>query len=121
MEESKRLYDRGSYSDYLYWHGFITEVTEAFAEYGHLKIRDELGIADKRAIDNKEILKSRYRGKRYSFGYPSCPDLEEQVKLFKLLQPERIGISLTEIFQLIPELSTSAIIVHNPQAKYFMV
>ena len=71
--------------------------------------------------DPQNVLKANYRGKRYSFGYPACPEIEDQDKIFQLLKPERIGVSLSESYQLIPELSTSAIIVHHPNAKYFIV
>ena len=121
ISESKRLYDGNHYSDYLFWHGFVTELTEALAEYWHLRIREELGFKDNDLKDSKAILKAKYRSRRYSFGYPACPKIEDQGKIFQLLQPERIGVSLSESYQLIPELSTSAIVVHHPQAKYFMV
>jgi 5-methyltetrahydrofolate--homocysteine methyltransferase len=94
-------------------------MAEALAEYWHQRIRQELGIAGEDATDMEDLFDQGYRGSRYSFGYPACPDLEEQTKLFELLEPERIGVELSEEFQLHPEQSTSAIIVHHPEAKYF--
>ena len=94
-------------------------MAEALAEYWHQRVRQELGIAGDDADDMEELFDQGYRGSRYSFGYPACPDLEEQTKLFELLEPERIGVELSEEFQLHPEQSTSAIIVHHPEAKYF--
>jgi 5-methyltetrahydrofolate--homocysteine methyltransferase len=94
-------------------------MAEALAEYWHQRVRQELGIADDDAADLEDLFDQGYRGSRYSFGYPACPDLEEQTKLFELLKPERIGVELSEEFQLHPEQSTSAIIVHHPEAKYF--
>ena len=87
----------------------------------HLRIREELGIAGEDAADAKGLFDQGYRGSRYSFGYPACPNLEDQKQLFELLEPKRIGVELTEEFQLDPEQSTSAIIVHHPEAKYFSV
>lgn len=115
------LYDESRYQDYLYVHGLSVESAEALAEYWHKSIREELGIAAQDAKQIKRLFSQGYQGSRYSFGYPACPDLEDQRRLFTLLRPERIGISLTEEFQLVPEQSTSAIIVHHPEAKYFTV
>ncbi len=111
----------GKYAEYLYLHGIAVESTEALAEYTHKKIREELGLATEDGKTIPELFHQKYRGSRYSFGYPACPNLEDQVKLFRLLQPQRIGVSLTETFQMVPEESTSAIIVHHLQAKYFNV
>jgi 5-methyltetrahydrofolate--homocysteine methyltransferase len=94
-------------------------MAEALAELWHKRIREELGIAGDDAADLRELFDQGYRGSRYSFGYPACPDLEEQTKIFELLRPERIGVELSEEYQLHPEQSTSAIIVHHPEAKYF--
>ncbi len=94
-------------------------MAEALAEYWHKRVRQELGIAGEDAERLEELFDQGYRGSRYSFGYPACPDLEEQSKIFELLRPERIGVELSEEFQLHPEQSTSAIIVHHPEAKYF--
>lgn len=120
-EYSNELFRTNNYSDYLYFHGLSVESAEALAEYWHRSIRTELGIASDDATDVRRLFSQGYRGSRYSFGYPACPDLEEQTKLFQLLRPERIGLSLSEEFMLEPEQSTSAIIVHHPAAKYFNV
>ena len=87
--------------------------------YWHARVRSELGLAHGDSPEISEILDQGYQGSRYSFGYPACPDLEAQRELCELLEPERIGVSLSEEFQLHPEQSTSAIIVHHPEAKYF--
>lgn len=100
-------------------HGLSVQLTEALAEHWHGRIRSELGISGNDGESITEILDQGYQGSRYSFGYPACPDLEQQVQLCELLQPEIIGVSLSEEFQLHPEQSTSAIIVHHPEAKYF--
>jgi 5-methyltetrahydrofolate--homocysteine methyltransferase len=109
------------YKDYLHLHGLGVELAEALAEYIHKQIRVEWGIADSDAREKQELFKQRYRGSRYSFGYPACPRLEDQLKLWPLLRPERIGVELSEEFQLDPEQSTTAIITHHRQAKYFNV
>ena len=96
-------------------------MAEAFAEYLHKRIRDELGFAAEEARDDDEMLAQGYRGSRYSFGYPACPNLTDQRVLLDLLRAEAIGVALTEEDQLDPEQSTSAIVVHHPQAKYFSV
>ncbi|MFL6264797.1 MAG: methionine synthase [Actinomycetes bacterium] len=114
-----RLFADNRYREYLELHGVTVEMAEALAEYWHQRVRQELGIAGDDADDMEELFDQGYRGSRYSFGYPACPDLEEQTKLFELLKPERIGVELSEEFQLHPEQSTSAIIVHHPEAKYF--
>lgn len=111
----------GRYQDYLYLHGLGVEIAEAAAEYLHKRIRNELGFGHEDARDMKALLKQGYRGSRYSFGYPACPYLEDQELLLKLLGAERIGIELSEEHQLHPEQSTSAIVVHHPQAKYFNI
>ncbi len=120
-EIEQKLFKANKYTEYLYLHGLSVEAAEALAEYTHLLIRRDLGIdkRDKRTKD--DIFRQGYQGSRYSFGYPACPDIEDQKKLFHLLPAERIGISLSETFQMAPEQSTSAIIVHHPQAKYFGV
>ena len=116
-----KLFEEGNYSDYLYFHGLSVETAEALAEYWHKSIRIELGIADQDAADLRKLFSQGYRGSRYSFGYPACPNLEDQRQLFVMLHPERIGVELTEEFMLEPEQSTSAIVVHHPEAKYFNV
>jgi 5-methyltetrahydrofolate--homocysteine methyltransferase len=114
-------FEENRYQDYLYLHGLSVEMAEAMAEYVHKRIRAELGFA---AGDHREIeqmLAQHYRGSRFSFGYPACPKLEDQVPLLALLQAERIGVSISDEWQLHPEQSTSAIVVLNPRAKYFSV
>ncbi len=120
-EFSRELFETNKYSDYLYFHGLSVESAEALAEYWHKVIRKELGIADGDAKDIQKLFSQGYQGSRYSFGYPACPKLEDQVKLFDILSPARIGVELTEEYHLVPEQSTSAIIVHHPQAKYFNI
>ncbi|MCC6442005.1 MAG: methionine synthase [Armatimonadetes bacterium] len=118
-EYAHELFGGHEYSDYLYLHGLSVETAEALAEYAHHLVREEMGFADEDSPDIRKIFQQGYRGSRYSFGYPACPNLEDQTRLFILLQPERIGVSLSEEYQLEPEQSTSAVIVHHPQAKYF--
>ncbi len=115
------LFRQNKYQDYLYLHGLSVETAEALAEYWHKSVRTELGIAARDAASIDRLFSQGYQGSRYSFGYPACPNLEDHRQLFALLRPERIGITLTEEFQLVPEQSTSAIIVHHPEAKYFNV
>jgi 5-methyltetrahydrofolate--homocysteine methyltransferase len=95
------------------------QLTEALAEHWHARIREEMSVRNMDAPDLQGILDQGYRGSRYSFGYPACPDIEQQTQLCELLEPGRIGVELSEEFQLHPEQSTSAIIVHHPEAKYF--
>jgi 5-methyltetrahydrofolate--homocysteine methyltransferase len=118
-EATARLFEADRYRDYLELHGVTVEMAEALAEYWHKRIRQELGIASEDAAELTDLFDLGYRGARYSFGYPACPDLEEQTKIFDLLRPERIGVSLSDEFQLHPEQSTSAIVVHHPEAIYF--
>ena len=119
-DATARLFEADSYRDYLELHGLSVQLTEALAEYWHSRIREELGLAGGDDTDMDVLIsKQGYQGSRYSFGYPACPDLEQQQQLVELLHPERIGVSLSEEFQLHPEQSTSAIIVHHPEAKYF--
>ena len=120
-EYSQRLYAANNYKDYLYFHGLSVESAEALAELWHKRIREELGIAGKDSADIKKLFSQGYQGSRYSFGYPACPNLEDQTKLFELLRPDRIEVTLTEEYQMEPEQSTSAIIVHHPEARYFNV
>lgn len=117
----RELFQKGEFQDYLFVHGMGVESAEALAEYWHKQIRHELGIDQDDPEDKKLLFSAKYHGARYSFGYPACPNLEDQAKLFELLKPEQIGIELTEEFMLNPEQSTSAIIVHHPDAKYFNV
>ena len=113
------LFAANKYREYLELHGLSVQLTEALAEHWHARIREELGFSVDDSKEISEILDQGYRGSRYSFGYPACPDIEQQTQLCELLEPERIGVRLSEEFQLHPEQSTSAIIVHHPQAKYF--
>ena len=118
---AKQLFDEDKYTDYLFFHGFGVEVAEALAEWTHKRIRTELDFHYDDAKEMKRLLGQGYQGSRYSFGYPACPYLEDQTKMFDLIKPERIGVSLSESFQLHPEQSTSAVVVHHPQSKYFNV
>ncbi len=119
--ETKRLFDAGDYANYLYLHGLSVETAEALAEYWHKRMREQLGIAGDDAERISDLFHQKYRGARYSFGYPACPNLEDQTKLFAMLHPEEnIGVRLTTGFLLEPEQSTSAIVVHHPAAKYFV-
>ncbi|MFN0096524.1 MAG: methionine synthase [Dehalococcoidia bacterium] len=118
---AKTLFDTNEYREYLHFHGFAVECAEALAEYFHKRVRTELGFAAKDADSMKGLFQQGYQGSRYSFGYPACPDLEEQVGIAKLLGPERIGVELSETFQWHPEQSTSALIVHHPAARYFVI
>jgi 5-methyltetrahydrofolate--homocysteine methyltransferase len=120
-EYSRELFKSDNYSDYLYFHGLSVESAEALAELWHKRIREELGIAGADSPELTRLFKQEYQGSRYSFGYPACPRLEDQEKLFTLLDPSRIDVELSEEFQLEPEQSTSAIIVHHPEAKYFSI
>jgi 5-methyltetrahydrofolate--homocysteine methyltransferase len=114
-------FEDNRYQDYLYLHGLSVEMAEAMAEYVHKRIRAELGFAAEDDRDTEKMLSQGYRGSRYSFGYPACPRLEDQEPILKLLDAARIGISLSDEFQLHPEQSTSAIVTLNPRAKYFSV
>ncbi|MEQ1922061.1 MAG: methionine synthase, partial [Pyrinomonadaceae bacterium] len=120
-EHSAKLFKSDNYTDYLLFHGLSVESAEALAEMWHKRIREELGIAGSDAPEMAKLFHQGYQGARYSFGYPACPNLEDQTKLFELLQPERIDVELTDEFMLEPEQSTSAIIVHHPDAKYFNI
>lgn len=114
-------YTAGKYQDYLYLHGLGVECAEALAEYFHRELRREWGIGGDDAREVRKLFKGHYRGNRYSFGYPACPALEDQKQLFELIDPTRIGVTLSEQFQLEPEQSTTAIVLHHPDAKYFNV
>ena len=114
-----KLFAQNNFREYLELHGLSVQLTEALAEYWHARIRAEQGFGIEDSSELDSILDQGYRGSRYSFGYPACPDLSQQIQLCELLKPERIGVKLSEEFQLHPEQSTSAIIVHHPEAKYF--
>ncbi|NKC31886.1 methionine synthase [Falsiroseomonas selenitidurans] len=118
---ARNWFEENRYQDYLYLHGLSVEMAEAMAEYVHKRIRAELGFAQEDDRDMDRMLQQGYRGGRYSFGYPACPRLEDQEGLLRLLQAERIGVSLSDEWQLHPEQSTSAIVLHHPRAKYFSV
>ena len=118
-QATAELFEANNYREYLELHGLSVQLTEALAEHWHARVRDEMGFSQEDSPQLPEILDQGYRGSRYSFGYPACPDLEQQKQLCELLEPERIGVLLSEEFQLHPEQSTSAIIVHHPEAKYF--
>jgi 5-methyltetrahydrofolate--homocysteine methyltransferase len=120
-QETQRLFEAGEYTRYLYLHGLSVETAEALAEYQHKLMREELGIAGADAGEIRDLFHQKYQGSRYSFGYPACPNLEDQTKLFRLLHPEEaIGVHLTTGYLLEPEQSTSAIVIHHPAAKYFV-
>lgn len=114
-----KLFDANLYREYLELHGLSVQLTESLTEHWHSRTREELSINKSDAKDLKEIFDQGYQGSRYSFGYPACPDLEQQIQICELLDPSRIGITLSEEFQLHPEQSTSSIVVHHPEAKYF--
>jgi 5-methyltetrahydrofolate--homocysteine methyltransferase len=118
-QATAELFAKDAYRDYLELHGLSVQLTEALAEYWHGRVRAELGLAGFDPPGLEDILKVEYRGCRYSFGYPACPDLEDRAKVVRLLRPERIGVSLSEEFQLAPEQSTDALIAHHPEARYF--
>jgi 5-methyltetrahydrofolate--homocysteine methyltransferase len=113
------LFSKNLYREYLELHGLSVQLTEALTEMWHARTRLELGFANEDNPDFDEILNQGYRGSRYSFGYPACPDLSQQIALMGLLEPEKIGVEISEEFQLHPEQSTSSIVLHHPEAKYF--
>ncbi len=120
-DTARMWFEANRYQDYLYLHGLSVEMAEAMAEYTHKRIRAELGFAAEDDRDMEKMLSQSYRGSRYSFGYPACPRLEDQEPILRLLDAGRIGVDLSDEFQLHPEQSTSAIVVLNPRAKYFSV
>ncbi len=120
-EHSAKLFAADNYTEYLLFHGLSVESAEALAEMWHRRIREELGIAGNDAPELTKLFHQGYQGSRYSFGYPACPNIEDQTKLFELLDPSRIGVELTDEFMLDPEQSTSAIVLHHADAKYFNV
>jgi len=113
------LFAKNAYRDYLELHGLSVQLTEALAEYWHARVREELGFGGEDPADIDAVFRQGYRGSRYSFGYPACPDLDDRATLVRLLRPERIGVELSEELQLHPEQSTDALVVHHPEAKYF--
>jgi 5-methyltetrahydrofolate--homocysteine methyltransferase len=124
-EYTAKLFAEHAYRDYLEVHGLSVQLTEALAEHWHKRIREELTLPDGRAVaaedpaDLDGLLRTDYRGCRYAFGYPACPDLEDRAKVVELLRPDRIGVTLSEEYQLVPEQATDAIVVHHPEANYF--
>ncbi|MFF1925444.1 methionine synthase [Streptomyces sp. NPDC058221] len=117
--ETAKLFEANAYRDYLELHGLSVQLAEALAEYWHARVRSELGFAGEDPSDVEDMFALKYRGARFSLGYGACPDLEDRAKIADLLQPERIGVHLSEEFQLHPEQSTDAIVIHHPEAKYF--
>ncbi|MFD8964840.1 methionine synthase [Streptomyces sp. NPDC059568] len=113
------LFESNSYRDYLELHGLSVQLAEALAEYWHARVRSELGFAGEDPAEVEDMFALKYRGARFSLGYGACPDLEDRAKIAALLEPERIGVQLSEEFQLHPEQSTDAIVIHHPEAKYF--
>ena len=118
-EYAKELFDSDRYTDYLYFHGMAVQTAEAMAEWVHARIRRELGFSNEDPDTIRDVLAQRYRGSRYSFGYPACPNMQDQFKQLDLLQTERIGLHMDESEQLYPEQSTTAIVTYHPTAKYF--
>jgi 5-methyltetrahydrofolate--homocysteine methyltransferase len=118
-EATAELFEKNAYREYLELHGLSVQLTEALAEYWHTRIRSEFGFGGEDPDDLDAFFRLGYRGARYSFGYPACPDLEDRAKVVRLLRPERIGVTLSEEFQLVPEQATDALVAHHPEAKYF--
>jgi 5-methyltetrahydrofolate--homocysteine methyltransferase len=118
-EETAKLFEANAYRDYLELHGLSVQLAEALAEYWHARVRSELGFAGEDPAAIEDMFDLKYRGARFSLGYGACPDLEDRAKIAELLEPERIGVQLSEEFQLHPEQSTDAIVIHHPEAKYF--
>ncbi|MGW3718823.1 methionine synthase [Streptomyces sp. NPDC005133] len=117
--ETAKLFEANSYRDYLELHGLSVQLAEALAEYWHARVRSELGFGGEDPADVEDMFALKYRGARFSLGYGACPDLEDRAKIADLLRPERIGVHLSEEFQLHPEQSTDALVIHHPEAKYF--
>ncbi|MGP3925731.1 methionine synthase [Streptomyces sp. 8N616] len=118
-EATAELFAADSYRDYLELHGLSVQLAEALAEYWHARVRGELGFSGEDPEEMEDMFALKYRGARFSLGYGACPDLEDRAKIAELLEPERIGVQLSEEFQLHPEQSTDAIVIHHPEAKYF--
>lgn len=118
-EYAKKLFDANEYTDYLYYHGMAVQTAEAMAEWCHARVRRELGFGHLEPDNLRDILQQRYQGSRYSFGYPACPNIQDQYKQLELLDCPRIGMYMDESEQLYPEQSTTAIIAYHPVAKYF--
>ena len=118
-EYAQKLFKDDNYTEYLYYHGMAVQMAEALAEWTHARIRSELGFEAEESDKIRDILQQRYRGSRYSFGYPACPNIEDQYKQLDLLDTKRIGMYMDESEQLYPEQSTTAIITYHPVARYF--
>ncbi|MGW7320092.1 vitamin B12 dependent-methionine synthase activation domain-containing protein, partial [Streptomyces sp. NPDC054865] len=118
-EATAKLFEANAYREYMELHGLSVQLAEALAEYWHARVRADLGIAGTDPAAMNGMFRTEYQGCRYSLGYPACPDLEDRAKIADLLQPERIGVHLSEEFQLHPEQSTDAIVIHHPEANYF--
>jgi 5-methyltetrahydrofolate--homocysteine methyltransferase len=119
-EEADKLFAGNEYQNYLFLHGLGVEMTEALAEYWHRRIREELGFADEDGPTVTGLFRQQYRGGRYSWGYPACPDLADNAKVVELLGADRVGVAMSENDQLEPEQTTDAIICSHPAAKYFI-
>ncbi|MET9712236.1 methionine synthase [Nocardiopsis alba] len=115
------LFEKNAYRDYLELHGLSVQLTEALAEYWHTRVRAELGFAGEDPAELDAFFKLGYRGARFSLGYGACPELEDRAKIMRLLEPERVGVTLSEEYQLVPEQATDAIVIHHPEATYFNV
>lgn len=118
-EYAQKLFKDDKYTEYLYYHGMAVQIAEALAEWTHARIRKELGFASEEPDNIKDILQQRYRGSRYSFGYPACPNIQDQYKQLDLLDTSRINMYMDESEQLYPEQSTTAIVAYHPVARYF--
>jgi 5-methyltetrahydrofolate--homocysteine methyltransferase len=118
-QAAAELFEKNAYRDYVELHGLSVQLTEALAEFWHMRIRAELGLAGEDPDNVEEFFRLGYRGARFSFGYAACPDLEQRATVVRLLEPGRIGVTLSEEFQLHPEQATDALVVHHPEAKYF--
>ncbi|MBW4549121.1 MAG: methionine synthase [Symplocastrum torsivum CPER-KK1] len=116
---AKSLFDSNQYTDYLYFHGLAVQMAEALAEWTHARIRRELGFGSEEPDNIRDVLAQRYRGSRYSFGYPACPNMQDQYKQLELLGSDRINLRMDESEQLHPEQSTTAIVAYHPVARYF--
>ena len=119
-EQTANLFSENRYSDYLHLHGLGVEMAEALAEYWHRRIREEWGFASEDGPNLIGLFRQQYRGGRYSWGYPACPSLEDNAKVVELLEGSKIEVSVSEGFQLHPEQTTDAIVLHHPRAKYFV-
>jgi 5-methyltetrahydrofolate--homocysteine methyltransferase len=118
-EYAKKLFDANEYTNYLYYHGMAVQMAEALAEWTHARIRKELGFSEQEPDNIRDVLQQRYQGCRYSFGYPACPNIQDQYRQLEMLQCDRVGMYMDESEQIYPEQSTTAIIAYHPQAKYF--